>query len=131
MSRPPHLRLPAWPSGYHGAVGVKWPSDSPEDLDIAVEEEDGRIVFRLAGELDGLNAPHLRAALLEHVEDGCDGVIDLRQLVFIDSSGIGVLVGALKRYEAAGNKLILRSPGPSLRRVLNMTGLAEAFVVEG
>lgn len=103
----------------------------PEELELVVSSDGERTVFALEGELDALNSPRLRAALMEHAEEGGDAVIDLARLKFIDSSGIGVLVGALKRYEAAGHKLTLRAPSVSLRRVLEMTGLSEAFVIEG
>ncbi|MGH9076503.1 MAG: STAS domain-containing protein [Acidimicrobiales bacterium] len=100
------------------------------DLRIVIEAGEGPMVCRLWGEIDALNAPRLRAVLLEHAEDGRDGVIDLAGLRFIDSSGLSVLVGALKRYHSAGQSLSLRAPTPSLRRVLDMTGLARAFVIE-
>ena len=102
------------------------------DKALAITVEDGveRSVFRLSGDLDALNVPRLRAILMEHASDDRDTVIDLAGLQFIDSSGLGVLVGALKRYQAAGRRLSLRSPTPSLQRVLEMTGLAQAFTIE-
>jgi anti-sigma B factor antagonist len=111
-------------------VSRKATAPHPEGLDISLEESGDRAVCRLAGELDALNAPRLRALLLEQVEEDRDAVIDLAGLQFIDSSGLGVLVGALKRYQAAGHRLSLRAPTPSLKRVLDMTGLAGAFTIE-
>lgn len=101
-----------------------------DDLDITVELEGQRTVYRLGGDLDALGAPRLRGVLLAEAAEGREGVIDLSGVHFIDSSGIGVLVGALKRYTAAGNTLVLRGPSSSLRRVLDMTGLSAAFTVE-
>jgi stage II sporulation protein AA (anti-sigma F factor antagonist) len=101
-----------------------------ELLRITIEEEPGRIVCRLTGDLDAVSAAHLRAVLSEQVDEGSDAVIDVAGLGFIDSSGLGVLVGALKRFDVAGHQLHLRSPTPALRRVLDMTGLASAFVIE-
>jgi anti-anti-sigma factor len=103
---------------------------SPEGLGILVADDDGRALYRLSGELDALNSSRLRTLLLEHAGDGRDAVIDLSQLEFIDSSGIGVLVGALKRYEGWGQRLTLRAPTAALRRVFDMTGLTHAFVIE-
>lgn len=101
-----------------------------EWLRIELDEEDGVAVCRLGGELDADGAARLRALLGERVDTDRDLTIDLADLQFIDSSGLGVLVGALKRFEAAGHRLALRSPTPSLMRVLEMTGLAEAFPIE-
>lgn len=99
-------------------------------LRIAVETEPGRAVCRLSGDLDASTAARLRAVLGEQLDEGCDAVVDLSGLGFIDSSGLGVLVGALKRFNTAGHRLSLRAPTASLRRVLETTGLARAFVIE-
>lgn len=101
-----------------------------ELLRISVETEPGRVVCRISGDLDAASAARLRAVLAEQLDEGSDAVVDLSGLGFIDSSGLGVLVGALKRFDAAGRQLSLRAPTPSLQRVLEMTGLAAAFVVE-
>ncbi|HET9690941.1 MAG TPA: STAS domain-containing protein [Acidimicrobiales bacterium] len=99
-------------------------------LRIELSLEGERCVCRVSGDLDAGSAARLRAVLAERLDEGRDAVIDLAGLAFIDSSGIGVLVGALKRFEAAGARLALRAPTASLRRVLDMTGLAGAFPVD-
>ena len=101
-----------------------------ELLAITIDHEPGRAVCRLSGDLDAANASRLRAVLAEQLDDGRDTVVDLSALGFVDSAGLGVLVGALKRFEASGYTLSLRAPTASLRRVLEMTGLAGAFDVE-
>lgn len=103
---------------------------SQDVLNIHVDVEPGRIVCWLAGELDALTAPKLRAVLAEHADQGRDAVLDLSALAFIDSSGLGVLVGALKRFQAASHHVTLRHPTLGLRRVLEITGLDRAFPVE-
>ncbi len=103
-------------------------SSAAEVLRILVEAEDACTVCRLTGELDSINAPRLRAVLGELI--GTDVVVDLSGLEFIDSSGLGVLVGALKRFEASGHRLRLRAPTSAIQRVFAMTGLDQAFVVE-
>jgi anti-anti-sigma factor len=99
-------------------------------LRISVEHEGGRTVCRVTGDLDAANASRLRAVLVEQLGEGCDAVVDLSGLEFIDSSGLGVLVGALKRFQADGHTLGLRAPTASLRRVLDTTGLSDAFPIE-
>jgi anti-sigma B factor antagonist len=99
-----------------------------EVLGILIEEEADRTVCRLQGELDSINAPRLRAVLGERVES--DVVVDLSALEFIDSSGLGVLVGALRRFQASGHQLSLRGPTSSIQRVFAITGLDQAFAIE-
>jgi anti-anti-sigma factor len=99
-------------------------------LRITVDVESTRTVVHLAGEIDAASSGRLRAVLGERVDDDHDLVVDLAGVAFIDSSGLGVLVGALRRFQAAGHQLILRAPTPSLQRVLEVTGLATAFPLE-
>jgi len=99
-----------------------------EVLRILIELEGEHTVCRLAGELDSINAPRLRTVLGELIDT--EVVVDLSGLEFIDSSGLGVLVGALKRFDAAGHRLRLRAPTTAIARVFSITGLDQAFVVE-
>jgi anti-sigma B factor antagonist len=97
-------------------------------LGIEIEQDSVRTICRIRGELDAINSPRLRTVLAERMET--DVVVDLTALEFIDSSGLGVLVGALRRFDAAGRRLTLRAPTMAIRRVLAMTGLDQAFTVE-
>ena len=99
-------------------------------LQVEVSWDGATSVCRLVGDLDAGSAARVRAVLAECLDEGHDAVIDVAGLRFIDSSGIGVLVGALRRFDAAGHALTLRSPTASLRRVLDVTGLAGAFPLE-
>ena len=88
-------------------------SGSPAEVVVAVE-----------GELDVSNAPRLRRALSD-VIDGEPGsvVVDLSRLTFVDSTGLGVLVGADKRARALGVGLVLSSPQPSIAKVFEIAGV--------
>lgn len=99
-------------------------------LGITIQHEPGRDVCSLSGDLDASSARRLRNVLSTRMEVESDCVIDLGAVSFIDSSGLGVLVGALKRYESTGHKVVLRSPSSSLRGVLDTTGLTSVFSIE-
>ena len=81
-------------------------------------------VLSVGGELDVVGAPDLRQAVVEAVADGCRGLIlDISALDFVDSFGIGAVVGALKRLRQRGGDLALVCPSPRVRRVFEICDL--------
>jgi len=99
---------------------------------VVVDQEVGRgLVFvNLAGELDLLTSDEVRSALSELVDRGHHQLaVDLRDLAFIDSTGLAVLVGALKKVREHHGSLVLISADGHPRRVLKITGLDKVFGV--
>jgi anti-sigma B factor antagonist len=108
-------------------------------LRVATAVEDGRAVVTVAGELDVYTCAELDDTLLALAGAGHHRVaLDLAALVFCDSSGLGILIGAYKRATVGGGGLALVDVHASLLRTLHITGLtrlmpafpalAEAFV---
>lgn len=95
---------------------------------VESRQEGTAVVLTVRGELDLVSAPALRGKLHDATA-GSPGevVVDLERLDFLDSTGISVLVDALKRAEDAGGRMRLRSPTPAVRRVLEVTGLLGLF----
>lgn len=58
-------------------------------------------------------------------------MLDLSDTAFIDSIGLGVFVRPFKRLRYQGAELVLRSPRPNARRILNITGLDRVMTVDG
>jgi anti-sigma B factor antagonist len=103
-----------------------------DELSIDVKSEDGggRLVFNLRGSLDLATAPTVRAALTEATEKGShDLIVDLAQLEFLDSTGLGVLIGAHRRTAERGGSFRLVVGEGSILRLLNITGLIAVFAV--
>jgi anti-sigma B factor antagonist len=85
----------------------------------------------IQGELDIYTAPALRDLLQNVISEGAqDLLLDLTDMAFIDSTGLGVIVGALKRVRERGGNLVLRAPTPAVRKVLDITGLSEIIRIE-
>ncbi len=85
----------------------------------------------LTGEVDPHTAPLLEQELGALVEGGATAIrIDGTALTFIDSSGLRVLVDAHRRLGATRESLLLVGVSPTLRRLLEVTGLDEHFSVE-
>jgi anti-sigma B factor antagonist len=95
------------------------------ELCISVQRHGDRAVIQLGGEVDLATCPQLRAVLGELIDRGCHRLtIDLERVGFLDCTGIGVLVDALRRVEERDGCLNLVGPTPFVRRVLTLTGMA-------
>jgi anti-sigma B factor antagonist len=85
---------------------------------------------RVIGELDMSTSPELRSCLFALANGGQECVVlDLSELDFIDSMGIGALVGGLKQLRSRGADLVLRSPTPRVLKVIELTHLDRAFTI--
>ena len=101
----------------------------PPDFAVDVDEADGgRRILRPAGELDIGSAPKLERALLEGREPGDRVVVD--ELDFIDSTGLRVLLQAVAAAANEGWELRLRHGRRAVRRVFEISGVAEALPFE-
>ncbi|MGB8966936.1 MAG: STAS domain-containing protein [Candidatus Cybelea sp.] len=103
-----------------------------DELNIDLKTENGgeTLVFKLRGSLDLATAPMVRAALSEATQEGShELIVDLTQLEFLDSTGLGVLIGAHRRAaEGHGSFRLIVSDGP-IARLLNISGLVGVFSV--
>jgi anti-sigma B factor antagonist len=103
---------------------------APGELHVVVSGGDTSYEVRLQGELDMSTAAQLREELTRVTSDGARHVtVDLSSLVFIDSTGLSVLITGLKRLRQDGGDMALRSPTPATRKVLEITGLTEVFSI--
>jgi anti-anti-sigma factor len=98
-----------------------WIVESTENL-IVRELGDGEL--RLIGEIDMDTSPVLRRRL---ESDPVVTVLDLREVTFIDSTGLNVLINANRNRI---DRLVLRSPGGAVARVLELSGLETLFRIE-
>jgi len=84
--------------------------------------------FELHGDLDLATMAVLEELALDALDQPV--VLDLRGLDFVDSSGLRGLLLLRRRVDEAGGRLVLREPTPSVRRVLEVSGLDKVFSVE-
>lgn len=100
------------------------------DLTLESREIDGRTVVAVGGEIDVYTAPRLRDTITSLVAAGkYDLVIDLSAVEFLDSTGLGVLVGGLKKVRAHDGSLALVCNQDRLLKIFRITGLAKVFAI--
>ncbi|GAA1527937.1 STAS domain-containing protein [Actinomadura kijaniata] len=100
------------------------------ELNVSTSSQGGHAVVTATGELDLYTAPRLQNALAVLLREEVDRiVVDLSGVEFCDSTGMNVLLSAMKRLKERGGSLELAAPRPAVRRILQVTGLDSVFTV--
>lgn len=95
------------------------------------DEEMGVWVVNPVGEIDIYTSPKFKELLNELIEEKkADLVIDGNDLDYIDSTGLGVLISALKKLKEEGYKIILKNIKPNINKLFDITGLNKVFVIK-
>ncbi len=97
-----------------------------EQLRVDSRTEKDRIVISLDGELDMASAPLLQAALENAETDAASVlVLDLRELRFMDSTGLRIILWAHERLHGRGQELALTTGSSQVQRLLSVSGVGE------
>ncbi len=100
------------------------------DLGLDVSEHGDITVLAVRGEVDVYTAPRLREKLVELVSQGKHNIaVDLEAVDFLDSTGLGVLVGGLKRLRSHDGDLSLVCTQHRILKVFEITGLTKVFTI--
>lgn len=100
------------------------------ELDINAQHDGSVCTVVLEGEVDVYTAPALKDRLVSLIEDGCVNVIvDLDKVSFIDSSGLGVLVGALRRARERDGAVRIVCARENILKIFRITGLDKVFPI--
>lgn len=100
-------------------------------MDLKVNDyptEDGLTVIDVEGEIDVYTAPKLREKLIDLVNKGnFHLLVNMEKVEFLDSTGLGVLVGGLKRVRAHDGSLELVCTQERILKIFRITGLTKVF----
>ena len=102
------------------------------DQEFQIEEKvAGQLpVIAVSGEIDVATAPQLRECLHRVIAEGdATVVLDLLGVTFLDSTALGVLVGALKRCRELGGELHVVVADPRIMKIFEITGLTNVFTI--
>jgi anti-sigma B factor antagonist len=100
------------------------------DLSLDTRHENGHTIIEVGGEIDVYTAPKLRDRISELVADGnYKLVIDMENVDFLDSTGLGVLVGGLKKLRAHDGSMQLICTQERLLKIFRITQLAKVFAI--
>jgi anti-sigma B factor antagonist len=102
------------------------------DLSLETRQENDHIIIEVSGEIDVYTAPKLRECITSLVDEGHrDLIVDLEKVEFMDSTGLGVLVGGLKRVRTHEGSLELVCTQERLLKIFRITGLGKVFAIHG
>ena len=90
--------------------------------------QDGYVICRPVGELDSFTVSQFRQALAEMASPGCL-LIDLSGVPFVDSAGLGALIGGIRRSRELGGQVAVACSRPNLVRLLHSTGFDRIVTV--
>jgi len=101
-------------------------------LQIDVEYKRQALVVRLSGELDHHSAQTVKATLEEAIERGRVNhiVLSLKDLSFMDSSGLGVILGRYKQISNRGGKMVVCDINQAVYRLFELSGMFKIIQVE-
>jgi len=98
------------------------------NITIDKQQRDEEIVVLVAGEIDAYTAPKLREELLALAEEGNKSItVNLQDVSYLDSTGLGVFVGLFKQLKEKGGELKLIQLSDRLKRLFEITGLSKVM----
>ena len=103
----------------------------PTEFELTQETLEGdRHVIAVRGEIDLFTAPDLKSTLLGAIDAGhIRIVIDLSETSFLDSTALGVLIGAVKRLRARDGVLTIVNTDQNIAKTFEITGLDQIFTI--
>jgi anti-sigma B factor antagonist len=100
------------------------------ELDIKTSVDGNVCTVVLDGEIDVYTAPRLKEELVAAIEGGCSNlIVDMERIGFIDSSGLGVLVSALRRARERGGVVRVVCSRDNILKIFRITGLDKVFPI--
>lgn len=103
-----------------------------KNINYYYDNSTGKWVVELMGEMDIYLAPKFRETINTVIKEKMDDIcIDCSGLDYMDSTGLGVLIGALKKVKEGDKNIYLKNLKPSVKKLFNITGLDKIFILEG
>jgi anti-sigma B factor antagonist len=102
-----------------------------ETVQISARRHDKTTIFDVSGDIDFANSPEVRQSMLREIRESRTSrvIVNLRQVRYIDSSGVASLIEGLKASRDVGSRFILIGLSTSAREVLQLSRLTKVFEI--
>jgi anti-sigma B factor antagonist len=95
-----------------------------------IDADGGIVAVAVSGEIDLFTAPELKTAIADAVDGGSTRiVVDLTETTFLDSTALGVLIGAVKRLRSTDGALSIVNTDATIAKTFEITGLDQIFTI--
>lgn len=93
---------------------------------------DDKMIVYLSGEIDHHNAKTIREQIDRNIKESfcCSLILDFRDVTFMDSSGIGLIMGRYKLVRTFGGNIAVRNPQVHIKRILTLSGMERIVHIE-
>lgn len=93
-----------------------------------IDKKDDYLILNLAGDLDVYSEEEFRDFIEDELKDkNCDLVIDIKDLDYLDSTGLGMFMKIYKMYEENGQKVKIINPKENILKLFKITDLTDIF----
>lgn len=99
-------------------------------MDITTEKKENYNLVNVSGRLDSTTALEFENTLISFLEQGKENIIDFKDLKYISSSGLRVLLVAAKKLSAADEKLTIVSMQDHIKEVFDISGFTDLFNIQ-
>lgn len=96
-------------------------------MEVKVEKNDNFNLMQVSGRLDSTTAPEFEKHLLPMLESGKENLVDFKELSYISSSGLRVLLVAAKQMSDSNDKLSLIAMQDHIKEVFDISGFTDLF----
>ena len=102
------------------------------NINYYYDKDSEKWIIKLEGEIDIYTAPQLKKVLYSLFDQKlADLSLECSQLNYMDSTGLGVLIGILKKMKEYEKKIYIKNLKTNIKKLFNITGLDNIFILEG
>ncbi len=97
-----------------------------------IEYDEGILIVNISGDIDHHTARHLREEIDTHLYlyRATTVILDLKQVEFMDSSGLGLILGRYQKINDLGGRLIVANPDASVSKILSLAGMEKLITIK-
>jgi len=102
-----------------------------DKIGISVIEAEDKDIVKVNGDIDAYSTGELKKFMTDLIErtEKSTLVVDMTNVPYVDSAGLGMLVSVLRETKSAGKSLVLASMKPNVKRIFELTRLDKVFTI--